>query len=373
MRVCIDIQSAIAQRAGVGRYTKSLVEHLGAFAGADELALFYFDFQRKGIPFAVSGARQRAVRWVPGRVVQQAWKRIGFPPFDWLAGGAEVYHFPNFIRPPLGRGRSVVTIHDVSFLHFPHAAEAKNLRYLQARIRDTVERADAIVTDCAFVGREICELLGAPAAKVHPIPLGLPDGFARPADDAIRAVRARFGLVRPYLLMVSTLEPRKNIPFLIELFERMEGFDGDLVLAGMKGWKFDPILERMRASPRAARIRHLDYVGDADLPALYAGAELFVFPSLYEGFGFPPLEAMACGTPVLSSAGGSLAEVLGDDAEILREFDADAWAQRALALLGDSARRADLVARGHTRAARYTWADTARRTWAVYRACGRSP
>ncbi len=370
MRVCVDIQAAIAQRAGVGRYVKMLVEHLGADRRGDDLSLFYFDFQRKGMPFPVAGARERAVRWIPGRFVQQAWKRLNAPPFDWFAGAHDLYHFPNFIRPPLARGRSVVTIHDVSFLRHPGAAERRNLDYLTARIADTVRRADAILTDCVFVKQEICELLGAAPDRVFPVWLGLPDGFARPAPDTVDAYRRRAGLERPYLLMVSTLEPRKNIPFLVEVFERLTEFDGDLVLAGMKGWSFEPILQRMQASPRAARIRHLDYVDDADLPALYAGAAAFVFPSLYEGFGFPPLEAMACGTPVVSSTGGSLEEVVGEGACLLRDFDAEAWAGAVRRVLGDAAFRADLVRRGTVHARRFSWADTARRTWEVYRTVG---
>jgi len=370
VRVCIDIQAAVAQRAGVGRYVKSLVEHLGAHRGADELRLFCFDFQRRGVPFEAAGAAVKAVRWIPGRIVQQAWKRMAFPPFDAFSGAADVFHFPNFIRPPLARGRSVVTIHDLSFLRFPHAAEAANLRYLTARIDDTVARADAILADSGTIADEIRERWPAAAARVHGVPLGLPDGFGRPPEDAVRAVLARHGLDRPYLLSVGTLEPRKNLPFLVDVFERLRGFDGDLVLAGMKGWNYGPILERIARSPRAARIRHLDYPADGDLPALYAGAAAFVSPSLYEGFGFTPLEAMACGAPAIVSTGGSLPEVCGDGAEIVGGFEADEWAARVAAVLGDSARRDALTVRGAANAARFTWDETARKTWAIYRNVG---
>jgi len=367
MRVVIDIQAGVAQRAGVGRYTKSLVEHLGAFAASDELNLFYFDFQRRGIPFPVARATSRAVRWCPGRIVQKAWKTLGWPPFDWFAGKADVYHFPNFIRPPLSRGRSVVTIHDVSFLRHPDTTEPRNLQYLTAQIRNTVDRADAIITDSAFAAREIEELFGTPAGKVTPILLGLDPSIRRPSADAIATTQKSLGLDRPYVLMVSTIEPRKNIAFLVEVFERMAWFDGDLVLAGARGWKCEPIFQRIAASKRKERIRHLDYVPDAQLPALYAGAELFLFPSRYEGFGFPPLEAMACGTPVLSSRGGSLPEVLGGAAEYAESFDAGAWAARAEALLADGALRAARVKQGLDRAREFTWDEAARKTWAVYR------
>ena len=367
MIVCVDIQAAIAQRAGVGRYAKSLVEHLAPLAGDDELRLFYFDFQRKGTPFDVGGATQTAVRWCPGRVVQKAWKTIGWPPFDWFAGRADVYHFPNFIRPPLKRGRSVVTIHDVSFLRHPETTEDRNLAYLTAQIRKTVAFVDAIIADSEFSAREIEELLGVPALKVFPIHLGLADGLKRPTHEQIVAAKHALGVKKPYLLMVSTLEPRKNIPFLVEVFERLRGFDGELVIAGMRGWKYEPILDRIRQSPRATSIHHLDYVDEAHLPGLYAGAEVFVFPSLYEGFGLPPLEAMACGTPVLASNVASLPEVLGRAAELVDGFDPENWAARLHQLLTIASRRTELAAQGIEQARKFTWTETAEKTWEVYR------
>ncbi|MBU4367193.1 MAG: glycosyltransferase family 4 protein [Verrucomicrobia bacterium] len=380
MNVCLDIQPAVAQRAGVGRYTRALVEHLGESRGADRLRLFYFDFRRRGLTFATPGLDQQAIRWCPGRLVQKSWKTLHWPPFDWLAGRADVYHFPNFIIPPLtaGRarsryapalraGRTVVTVHDVSFLRYPAMAEQKNLAYLKARIADTVRRADAVITDSCFSAGEIVELLQADPAKVFSIPLGAVDHVCPPDPEAVAHLRRERGLTRPYLLTVGTLEPRKNTAFLASVFEAMTAFDGDLVIAGMRGWKYEPILERLRASPRAGAIRYLDYVGDNELPALYAGAELFLFPSIYEGFGFPPLEAMLCGAPVIASTAGSLPEVLGEGARLIAEFDAERWAGEALRLLADSAARRKMIAKGRAWAQRYTWRETARQTWAIYR------
>jgi glycosyltransferase involved in cell wall biosynthesis len=370
MHVCIEIQAGVAQRAGVGRYAKCLAEHLGAAADGDRLSLFYFDFRRRAAPFAAPQAEHRAVRWLPGRLVQKAWQVLAWPPFDWLAGPADLYHFTNFIRPPLARGKSVVTIHDLIFLRHPETVERQNYRYLTARIAATTARADAIIAISAFTAGELKDLLRVPQGKIFPIHVGLEPQWRRPAADTVAAARRRYGLARPYLLSVGTLEPRKNFALLIDVFERLADFDGELVIAGMRGWKCEPLLARMRASPRAAAIRWLDYVPDADLPALYAGAELFVFPSLYEGFGFTPLEAMACGTPVLASAGGALPEVLGDAARIIAGYEPDEWRSGVAELLSDSAQRAALIAKGQARAARYSWAETARRTWEVYRKVG---
>ena len=367
MRICVDIQAAVAQRAGVGRYTKHLVEHLGEFASADRLSLFFFDFQRHGLSFPVPHADLHPVRWCPGRFVQQAWKRLHWPPFDWFAGAADLYHFPNFTIPPLTRGRKVVTIHDMSFLRFPEFAEKKNLRYLSAVIRDTAARADAIITDSRFSAAEIEALLKVGRDRIFPVHLGVSTDCTRPTASHIATTGLSLGLSRPYLLTVGTVEPRKNLPFLIEVFEQLKGFDGDLVIAGMRGWKFEPILERLRASPKAARIRYLEYVADADLPALYAGAELFLLTSHYEGFGLPPLEAMACGAPVVSSTGGSLAEVLGDAAITLPGFDSAAWTSAIERVLGDSVLRDALRTKGLQHAAGFSWRETARRTFEIYR------
>ena len=367
MDVCIDIQAAVSQRAGVGRYTKLLAEHLPAAAGADRLTLFSFDFRRAGSPLHTPGARHRTVRWCPGRAAQWAWKTLHWPPFDWLAGAADLYHFPNFILPPLSRGRAVVTIHDVSFLRYPEFAEEQNLRYLNRMMADTVRRADAVLTDSEFCAGEIRAAYRLPAGRVRPVHLGVGAEFIRPAESAMVALRRDLRLDRPYLLHVGTIEPRKHLPFLIEVFERMLEYDGLLVLAGGPGWKCEPVFARIAASPRADRIRYVRYVTDAQLPALYAAADAFVFPSFYEGFGLPPLEAMACGTPVVSSAGGSLPEVLGDGAVSIPEYASERWATEVLRLLGDGAWRARQIAAGRARAARYTWAETARRTWTAYR------
>ena len=371
MKVCLDIQASLGQRAGVGRYVRELLAHLGAEAGADELAAFYFDFKRTGLDAVPPGVRMRACRWMPGRVAQASWKRIGFPPYDWFAGKADLYHFPNFIRPPLSRGRkSVVTIHDVSFLRMPETTETKNLAWLSAEIHNTAQKADAILTDSQFSAREIIELLKVPQDKVFPVWLGLPKFGPPPAPEAVAQARKALGLEKPYLLMVGTIEPRKNIPFLVKVYEALKDFDGDLVLAGGLGWKTGETLRAISESPRKGGIKMLKHMNDEQLSALYAGASAFVFPTRYEGFGFPPLEAMGRGAPVISARNSSLPEVLGAAAEWVEGFDADEWAAKIRAVLSDSARAARLRAAGLAQAKKFSWEETARKTWEIYRRIG---
>lgn len=367
MKVCLDIQPAVTQRAGVGRYTRMLIQHLAAQNPGDEIYGLYFDFKGRAAPMAVPAARQKAVRWCPGRIAQAAWRTLKWPPYDAFAGPADVYHFPNFVLPPLSTGKSVVTIHDMSFLRCPEFAEERNRRRLAAGIRDTAARADAIVTVSAFSAREISELLSVEPRRVFAIHLGVSEEFTPASPDDIAGARRRLGIERPYLLTVGTLEPRKNLPFLIDVFEKLADFDGDLVITGGLGWKYEPILERIRRSPRAGAIRVIGHADDALLRSLYSGAEAFLCTSFYEGFGLPPLEAMACGAPVISSTGGSLREVLGNGALLLSEFDAELWATETRRVLRDSTGRPGLVERGRRQAAKYTWEETARKTWQVYR------
>lgn len=369
MNVCLDYQPAVSQGAGIGRYTRALARGLPPLLAAeDALRLFYLDFRRAACAPDVPGATAVAWRRLPGAWLQQSWKRLGWPPYDRLAPAADCYHFPNFIIPPLRRGRAVVTIHDMSFARLPDCAEPRNLAYLRARLPDTIRRADAIIAISQFSAAEIVADYPAAENKVHAIPLGIePDRFQRPDAGVVNALRTRLQLDRPYLLTVGTIEPRKNLPLLIDTFDALPAFDGDLVIAGMPGWKCEPIFEAMRQARRADRIRYLRYVADADLPALYAGATLFALPSRYEGFGFTPLEAMACGVPVVASTGGSLPEVLGEAAVLIEDASVDAWAPMLRALLGDPTRLQRLAEAGPVRAARFRWTETARETLRVYR------
>lgn len=370
MKVCVDLQAGLGQTGGIGRYVRELFRHLGKEAGEGErVEGFCFDFHRRWREADwAKGGQVRACRWMPGRIAQAAWKRLHAPPYGWFAGEADVYHFPNFVRPPLGkRKRSVVTIHDLSFMRMPETTEKKNLAWLTAEIQRTADNADAILTDSHFSAGEIHDLLGVEAERIFPVWLGL-DSFPPPPPEAeAAALRRELGLERPYLLMVGTLEPRKNIPFLVEVFEAMRDFDGDLALVGGLGWKTEGILAAIENSPRRERIRRLGGIRDDQLAAVYAGAAAFVYPTRYEGFGFPPLEAMARGVPVVSARNSSLPEVLGDAPRWVDGFDAEEWAAAVRGVLGDEAGRAAMCRAGVAQAGRFTWAATARGTWEVYR------
>ncbi len=374
MKICLDIQAAVTRTAGVGRYTRLLAEHLAPLAASrgGRLRLFYFDFRGRARPPEIPGTELRRVRFPPGRLMQAAWRAVPFPDFSRLAGAdQDIYHFPNFLLPPLRPPRrSVVSIHDLSFLRFPRYAEERNLRVLRRLLPRSAARADAVITISRFSAAEIVGELGIDPGRVHVTHLGVEPRFCPPGEEALAAMRSRLGLDRPYLLTVGTLEPRKNHIFAVEVFERLAGrFDGLLAVAGGPGWRAEPILERFKNSPRAGEIRRLAYVPEELLPALYGGAEALLFPSFYEGFGLPPLEALACGTPVVCSDGGALPEIL-DTPAVVRPgaLDVEAWTAAVAALLEeDSAGRRKRREAGREHAGRYHWEETARRTWEIYR------
>lgn len=368
MKIVIDIQSAVTQRAGVGRYTRELLEHLPRVMNPDDcLTGFFFDFKGKAQPSVASSVALRRCGWCPGRIAEQVWKRVNWPPYDWFSGPADIFHFPNFTARPITSGHAVITVHDVSFIRYPQFTEARNLAFLSARLPESVRCAEVIITDSKFSAAEIVDTLQVPSERVVPIPLGISPQFSRPQPEALTAFRKKYNLFKPYILTVGTLEPRKNLPFLISCFEQLEDFDGELILAGTKGWLYEPIIDRIKQSSCHDRIRMLEGLPDAAIPSLYAAAELFVCASFYEGFGFPPLEAMACGTPVLSSNGGALRETLGQAACVMEDFDLEHWLNQFRRVLSDSNLRTDMIERGSAHAAGFRWEETARQTWQIYR------
>lgn len=368
---CLDYQPAVAQGAGIGRYTRDLARALVPLLVPEErLRVFYCDFHRRAVSPPVPGAETRAFRLVPGAVMQKAWTRLGAPAFDRFSGRADVFHFTNFVSRPVRSGSTVLTVHDMSFERFPEFAEERNRAYLHANVARSAARADAILADSEFSKREIEELVPEARGKVRATLLGISPDFAPASGEEVRAVKEKLGLSRPFVLTVGTVEPRKNLPFLVDFWEKLAPLGIDLVVAGAPGWRCEPIFARFAEAERKfpGRFRWVRRAPDGALPALYSAASLFATTSHYEGFGLPPLEAMACGTPALSSDGGSLPEVLGSAASVVRGFDADAWAHEALRLVRLAPEeRAALAARGRARAAEFSWEKCAAETLAVYR------
>lgn len=372
MRVALDLQPACRERSGVGQYAWYLARHLPAAGPADSFVGLAFG-RARGIE-GLEAPHFRLVRrgLIPARGISLLWKTVGWPPADLFTGPVDLFHFPSFVARPLRSAGAVVTIHDLSHVRMPECAEPGNVAFLNAEIPRTLERARLVLVDSDFTARELAEVYGYPRERTRVTHLGVDGCFSpRGADEAEQA-RRRHGLPRDFILCVGTIEPRKNIGALLDAYRLLrEGGGGvpALVLVGGDGWREEAArVEREISSPglkgSVLRLRHL---GHDELPALYSAARIFVFPALYEGFGLPPLEAMACGIPVVCSDAASLPEVVGDAALLVPPRDAAGMAGEMRRLLDDGGLRRALREKGLERAKRFSWGATARATLAAYR------
>jgi glycosyltransferase involved in cell wall biosynthesis len=279
---------------------------------------------------------------------------------------ASLAHVHYFVSPRL-RCPAVVTVHDLSYARAPELFSRRD-RTLLKLVRGSVRRAARVIAVSEFTRRDLCEVYGVDPAKVAAIPNGVSSDF-RPVADAKEHVRQRFGINRPYVLCVGALQPRKNIPLAIEAYAQLvgRGTECELVVAGGdRGGRLD-VLDAILRTRLTGRVHLVGRVEDDELPALYSGARALVFPSLYEGFGLPALEAMACGTPVIASNTTGLAEAVGDAGVTVDPRSAEELTDAMRRVLDDDALRERLIAAGLARAAEFTWGRMARSTAAVYR------
>ena len=371
MRITIDYTSAIAQGAGIGRYTRSLVAALARVDGDDRYTLFSVErpTPERGFPSAPN-MRPR-VRPIGNRYMTILWHRAHAPlPVEILAGRADVFHAPDFSLPPTLGARRVVTIHDLAFRTHPECAVPTLVTYLNNVVPRAVRSAHHIIAVSQRTADDLVEQLGVPREKISVIYLGVDPSVRRVEDPArLAEIEARFGLRHPFALAVSTIEPRKNYERLIAAFALAHQHpDGprQLVIAGRKGWLYEGVFDAVARLGLGESVRFLDYVADADLPALYTAADVLAMPSLYEGFGIPVVEAFACGTPVVCSTGGSLPEIAGDAALLVAPDDTRGLANALVGLVSDQGVRMALRERGFARLRLFDWDSAARAHMQVY-------
>jgi glycosyltransferase involved in cell wall biosynthesis len=373
MRIAFDYTAGIRQEAGIGNYVRSLLAALLAIDTENNYTLITSGRPTRERPFPEApNVRGRSV-FLPDRYLNILWYRWRLPlPASLLTGRVDIYHGPDFVLPPLPRKvRKVVTIHDLAFLEHPEYADPGLVAYLNQAVPASVAAADAVATVSQAAARTLVTHFGTPREKIVIVPNGLRPHFRRITDPVLLgATTHKFGLKHPLVLGVGTLEPRKNHMGLIKAFHRAQADRHNrpamLALAGGPGWLYDQTRQLVSDLKLDQRVRFLGKVSELELCLLYSLADVFAFPSFFEGFGLPPLEAMACGAPVVTSNTSSLPEVVGDAALTVAPQHTDELARALTRLIGDEQLRATLRQRGYQRAQRYTWPQAARKMLAVY-------
>jgi glycosyltransferase involved in cell wall biosynthesis len=367
--ITLDISAAVHRRAGLGRYAASLARALQPLI-PEQLALFYNAEQGVDplpdldhVPTSTV-----ALGYKPWRMA--VWLgQLGRIPFNRLVPDATLFHATEHLLPSLRRVPTVLTVHDLIFRHLPEHHKPLNRWYLNATMPLYCRRADRIIAVSQATRRDLIAAYDVPAEKITVVPEAAAPRFQPQPPETVARIRAKHRLPEDFVLYVGTIEPRKNLIRLLEawaaLYEAHEA--PPLVIVGKHGWLSDDFYAALAKNPCHDAVRFTGYVEDEELPAIFAAATVFAFPSLYEGFGLPPLEAMACGAPVLCSNTSSLPEVVGDAALTVEPTDTEALRAGLRRLLSDAELRAELRARGFERAAQFSWDRAARETLAVYR------
>jgi len=362
LRVAVDATSLLGVRTGIGQLTARLIEELTRQPGCDVAAYALTWRGRRALASEVPPTVTAGTRAFPARLTRALWPRVAWPRVEWWTGPVDVVHATNYVAPP-ARAPVLVTIADLTFVRFPELATADTRAYTTV-VEAALRRGALVHTYSEFVASEVREHFGLASERVVTVSPGL---TTRPGGQAARG-RALARTDR-YVLALGTVEPRKNLPVLVAAFDRLAAADPDLalVVAGPDGWGVADYDVAVAAAAHQDRIRRLGHVPDDARASLLAGASVLAYPSLYEGFGLPPLEAMQAGIPVVASNAGSLPEVLGDAALLPDPHDPDALADALRSALDDPATRATLTERGGERVARYSWTRAAPQFVAAYR------
>lgn len=376
MRIGIDLHVLGRQRTGTETYLENLVRQFTALESRHEFRLFTMDpgVARAGI------VQHPKFRTVLVRRTPLPVQRFVLLPWSAVRERLDVLHVQRVVPlgMPLAGVRTVVTIHDIAQRAVPDCFGWTERFVLEPFVRLSALAADHIIVDTTFTRDELFRHYGIAEDKIAVVPLGVDDSMFRPQNgDAVDATRAslveRWGVRMPFVLAVATLEPRKNLDHLLRAFVRATRADvSHLVLVGRPGSAESHLRSLARELNMLDRVTFVGYVPRSQLPLLYAAATAFAFPSLYEGFGLPPLEAMACGTPVLAARASCLPEVLGEAAVLLDPRSIDEWAGALRHILEDAAWRQLLVAKGLRHVRRFDWRESARRTLEVYEKVGAS-
>ncbi|MBN9388063.1 MAG: glycosyltransferase family 4 protein [Chloroflexi bacterium] len=377
MRIAINANlvsfSGTYRQAGVSKYTELLINNLGEIDSSNEY-LVYFGNGPHPPEFAAT-PNFRLVRShfnTEKPLIRIAWEQF-IAPFRLLWDRPALLHCPVNVMPLLALSRTVITIHDLGFMRFPERYKKAKRLYLHALTALSAKRAKHLITPSEAIRQEVIELLKIPPERVTAIAEGVSANFRPFPPEEVEQFRRENGLPEKFVLYVGTLEPRKNIPALIRAFAQWrsenptEAAGVRLVLGGAKGWFYDEIFRLVEQLGLGEVVDFPGYLREADLPLWYNSARCFVYPSVYEGFGLPPLEAMACGCPVITSDTSSIPEVVGEAGILVKPDDVAALTTALNRLLTDETAWTAYREKGLGQAARFTWQEAARQTLGIYR------
>ena len=371
MRVGLDGYPLAEPRTGIGHYTFELARALARISPSDQFELVSPRAFSPAILDEMADDRLPNLHTVNAKAssIRGHWWSVGLPLYIRQAG-FDLFHGTNYEVPLWPRGHNVVTIHDLSTLLYPDKHRSRSVRRARIRLPVAVRLAQKIITPTESIRRDVCEHLGIRPAKVVAIPSAARRSFQPVPAAQSAAIRNRLGIEDDFLLFVGTLEPRKNLLTLVRAFEQVvlnTALRPQLVIAGGEGWLMDETLSFIESSSVGERLLLTGYLGDEDLRSLYSACRMFIYPSVYEGFGLPPLEAMACGAPVIASRIAALRETLGDAACLFAPRDVAALAASIIELWNDDSQRQKLSSLGKQNAAKFSWERTAQVTLDVYR------
>jgi glycosyltransferase involved in cell wall biosynthesis len=369
MHIGIDATALPPNPVGAGQYIIHLIRALARQPGEFEFTVFAQPTGR-----ALLGIREtprlrllEVAEKSPAR--RLLWEQLAFPRLIRQAG-VDLLHALHYTMPLAYPGRCVVTFHDMTFFLYPQLHTLSKRYFFRLFIHLSARRATALIADSESTRQDAIRLAGVPPHKITTVLLGVTEDFRPEPDPARRqAIRQKYDLPPRFALFVGLMEPRKNLPTLLRAYARIaaQAPDHRLVIVGRKGWMYTEALRLVESLGLGARVHFTGYVAQEDLPLVYNLADVFVYPSFYEGFGLPVLEAMACGTPVITTNVSSMPEIAGEAGVLLPPGDDRQLAQALLDLLRDPARRRQLSEAGLQRAAAFTWDRTAAETLTVYR------
>jgi glycosyltransferase involved in cell wall biosynthesis len=369
MKIGIDGSPILKEKTGVGNYVYNLIKWLGNIDSVNEYSIFLNSFKGSfNANIKYQNFKIKRFR-IPGKILMLSWGYLKFPPIDLLTGKFDIFHSTNFIIPPKKEGKIIITIHDLYFMKYPENTELFGGRYFKRFLPSNINKVDKIIAVSRSTKRDIINILGVNEDKIEVIYEGV-DNIFKPINDRVKVlkIKDRYSLPDKFILFVGSIEPRKNILSLIKSFSLIRSkIEHKLVVVGSKGWGYKNIFDAIDSLNLRKSVMFTGYVPEYDLPYIYNASDLFVFPSFYEGFGLPVLEAMACGIPVIASNRSSIPEIIGDSGIVIDPDNIHELKDAMLNLLNNDELKKRLIDKGIKRASMFSWEKTAYNTLDLYK------